>query len=132
METTPRTVQEKHEKFNNKINFRRDKSPNPVRDIILTRHVATSRSIIVSLTRATAVVCGIDRPINYIYSLNSLRILLMCVAQETGLSRMDSEVDAAVTVNYCQTKILRTNKKITQLVEALSDELDLFKVCRKC
>lgn len=52
----------------------------------------------------------------------------MCVAQENGLSTMDGGVDAALTLNYCQTKILRTNKNVK--VEALSDELDV--VCLKC
>ena len=52
----------------------------------------------------------------------------MCVAQETGLATMDSEVDAALTLNYCQTKFLRTNKNVK--VETLTDELDV--VCLKC
>lgn len=82
-------------------------------DIILWRHVATSRSIIVSLTIGTAVVSTIDGAIKYIYSLYSSRIVLnalMSVAQATGLSTMDGAVDAAVTMNYNISEILRTNK----------------------
>lgn len=65
---TQNKLQEKNEKFNNKINFRRDKSHNPVRDIIVGDVSLLSRSIIVSLTIATAVVSAIDGAINYIYS----------------------------------------------------------------